>query len=45
MKRTRCDADEFDGGEVVFRAIVVADGDASEAFDAVEEAFDEVRWR
>jgi hypothetical protein len=35
-------ADELDGGEVVFRALIVARGDASEALDAVEEALDEI---
>src|SRR2546421_139169 len=35
-------ADEFDGGEVVFGAFVVAGGDTTEVFDAVEEPFDEV---
>lgn len=35
-------ADEFDGGEIVLGALVVASCDASEVFDAVEEAFDEI---
>lgn len=29
------DTDEFDGGEVMFRALVVASGDASEVFETV----------
>jgi hypothetical protein len=35
-------ADEFDRGEVVFRALVIAGCDASEAIDMVEEALDEI---
>lgn len=35
-------ADEFDGGAIVFRALVVARGGASEVFDTVEEALDEI---
>lgn len=33
------DTDEFDGGEVMLRALVVASGDASEVLETVEEAF------
>jgi hypothetical protein len=35
-------ADEFDGGKVVFGALVVTSGDAPEVLDAVEEALDKV---
>jgi hypothetical protein len=31
---------EVYGGEVIFRAFVVASGDASEVFETVEEAFE-----
>jgi len=33
------DTDEFDGCEVMFRALVAASGDASEVLETVEEAF------
>jgi hypothetical protein len=43
MRRTPdARADEFDGGEVVFGAFVIAGGNTTEVFDAVEEPFDEV---
>ena len=34
--------DVFDGGEVVFRALVVSGSDAPEMLDAIEEAFNQV---
>jgi len=34
--------DEFEGGEIVFRPLVVPCRDSPELFDPVEEAFDEV---
>lgn len=35
-------ADEFDGGEEVFRALVVADCSAPEMLDAIEKVFNQV---
>lgn len=34
--------DEFDGGEIVFRVLVVACCYTPEVLDAIEEAFDQV---
>ena len=34
--------DEFDGGEIVFRALVVAGCNAPEMLDAIEEALNQI---
>jgi hypothetical protein len=38
----QADTDELDGGEIVGIILVVSGGDASELFDPVEEALDEI---